>query len=103
MLTKITAMIQSTMCSTQKLQSVVCKTTMLTTLNYKRTMNRTTYTTLHYTTFLFLTSTVATYVVYKSFSSQKPAKVGVILNPSNPYWLWPDYCDTCSNLSCILK
>ena len=53
MLTKITATIQTTMCSTQKLQSVVRKTTMHTTLNHKRT-------TLYYTTqrFFFLTSTV---------------------------------------------
>ena len=35
-------MIQSTMCSMQKLQSVVCKTTMHTTLNYKQTTNHTT-------------------------------------------------------------
>ena len=53
-------MIQSTMCSTQKLHSVVCKTMMRTTLNYKQTTNRTTQTTLRYTTlhFFFLTSTV---------------------------------------------
>ena len=61
MLTKITAMIQSTMCSMQKLQSVVPKITMRTTLNYKRTTNCTTQTALHYTTlrFFFLTSTVS--------------------------------------------
>ena len=38
----ITAMIQSKMCSTQKLQSAVCKTMIRTMLNYKQTTNRTT-------------------------------------------------------------
>ena len=27
---------------------------------------------------------IASYVVYKSFSSEKPAKIGALLNPSNP-------------------